>query len=167
MSLPPNSKFKQQTEISSWVVSTSAIQKQVYHLLLGCRDLWRTERADTEAWDAWSNTSLSFGRLGEVRTSWVWFAQKKAFSNTVRPTGTSSSKNIPGKVCLPLPSTFTVSMDWRIRVSWVRESSAMVADVAVTRGFWILTRYPCYIKTIRRNSSNPTESAHRVVIVQI
>ena len=68
-SLPPNSKFKQQTEISSWAVSTSAIQKQVHHLLLGCWDLWRTERADTEALEAWSNTSLSFGLLGEVRTS--------------------------------------------------------------------------------------------------
>lgn len=114
-----NSKFQPQAEVTSWMVSISAVQKQVTHLLFGCWVLWRTKKADMEAW---SSTSLSFGLLGEARISWVWFAQKKAFSNTAKPTGSSSWKNTRGKVCLPWPSTFTVSMDWRIRDSWDRSS---------------------------------------------
>lgn len=39
---------------------------------------------------------------------------------------------------------------------------ARAADVAVTRGFWTLTRYPCDIKSIGRNSSKPAESTVEV-----
>lgn len=39
---------------------------------------------------------------------------------------------------------------------------ARAADVAVTRGFWTLTRYPCDIKLIGRNSSKPAESTVEV-----
>lgn len=88
---------------------------QTVYLLFGCWDLWRIEKASTEAF---SSVTLSFGVWGEVRTRCTLFAQKKEFSNTASPTGSSPSKKTSGKVYLPLPSTFIVSMDWRVRGSW-------------------------------------------------
>lgn len=116
---PQNSKFQQQMEVVIWggglhlvwVLIHKCFESKWWDLLLGCWDWWSTKKADMEAF---SSTTLSFVVWGEVRNSCSLFAQKKEFSNTASPTGSSSSRKTLGKVCLPEPSTFTVSMDWRV-----------------------------------------------------